>query len=157
MRVSCSDVLPLVHDTLQQGGRARLTVSGASMRPFIHSGSVVELATVMPGSLTPGMVVLVEKADGRHVLHRVIRVTPRGVFTRGDANFHEEGPFAFNQILAMVTGIVRGNHVRHLDVGIYGALPRLWYATPIGLSLLTVHDFSRMLARRVLRRLGFRS
>ncbi len=149
--------MPLVHETLQQGGRARMTVSGSSMRPFIRSGETVELASVTPGSLVPGMVVLVETTEGRHVLHRVIRVTPQGVFTRGDANFHEEGPFAFDRILAMVTGIVRGDHVRHFDTGIYAVIPRLWHATGVGLWLMAVHDSSRRFAGRVLRRLGLRS
>lgn len=157
MRAPCADVVPLVRDALQQGGRARLTVTGMSMRPFIRSGDVVELASVTASALTLGMVVLVETPEGQYLLHRVTRKTADGLFTRGDANVHEEGPFNPNSIVARVTGVVRGDCVVPLDTGTSGLLARVWNASRAGLWLIGAYDCSRRAAGRVLRRLGLRS
>jgi|WetSurSiteA1Bulk_404760.scaffolds.fasta_scaffold52201_1 signal peptidase I len=157
MRAPCTDIVPLVRDALQQGGRARLTVTGVSMRPFIRSGDVVELASVTAPTLTLGVVVLVETPEGQYLLHRVTRKTADGLFTRGDANVHEEGPFNPNSIVARVTGVVRGDCVVPLDTGTSGLLARVWNASRACLWLMGAYDCSHRAAGRVLRRLGLRS
>ena len=156
MRASCANIIPLVRDALEQGGRARLTVTGMSMRPFIRSGDVVELAVVTTDALTLGMVLLVETTEGRYLLHRVTRKTADGVFTRGDANAHEDGPFNPNSIVARVTGVVRDDCVVPLDTGTSGLLARMWNTSRAGLWLIEAYDRSRRAAGRVLRRLGLR-
>lgn len=157
MRASGVDIIPLVRVALEQGGQARLTVTGMSMRPFIRSGDIVELAAVTIDTLIPRTIVLVKAAEGRYLLHRVTRIAPDAVFTRGDANFHEEGPFTSDCLLARVTGVVRGDCVKPLDTGFRSVLTRLWQATPAGLWLIEAYDFSRRAAGHVLRRLGLRS
>jgi hypothetical protein len=127
---------PLVRELVAGGGRVRLKVTGASMRPFIRSGAVVELAAIPAGGCAPGTVVLVELAGGRHVLHRVTRRVAGGVLTRGDANLDGEGPHPAERLVARVVGLVRGGRVVPLDAGALFRLGRLWGATRAGAWLL---------------------
>lgn len=154
MKVTSVDIVPLVREALQRGGRVRLTATGMSMRPFIRSGDVVELAAVTDDMLTPGTVALVETAEGQYVLHRITRRTADGVFTRGDANFHEEGPFSPAAVVARATGVLRGERVKPLDTGVRMLLARVWHATRAGVWLIEIYDRTRRAAGFVLRRFG---
>jgi signal peptidase I len=148
------EVVPVVREAIERGDLVRLTVTGGSMRPFIPSGAVVELTAAPPGGCAPGQVVLVEESPGRHLLHRVRRRSAGGVWTRGDANADDEGPFPDARVVARVAGIVRDGRVVPLDAGMRGLLARLWNATPAGPLALLGWDRARRGAGRALRRAG---
>ena len=156
MKVTCVEVVPLVREAFQQGRRVHLTAMGVSMRPFIRSGDVVELAAMGARTLTPGTVVLTETTEGKYLLHRLTRRTADGVFTRGDANFHEEGPFSPACVVARATGVVRGERVAPLDTGMRRIMAYAWHATRAGVCVIEVYDRARRAAGCVLRRFGLR-
>jgi len=134
----------------------RVAVTGASMRPFIRSGDVVELSAADGALPRPGAVVLVEAAGGRLLLHRVTASARPGVRTRGDANREGEGPFPPERVVARVTGVVDGGRVRPLDRGLYGALARTWAASGAGHVVLRLGGAAARAGRRLLRPGGAR-
>lgn len=46
MLATARELMPIVRAALERGQQVRLTVTGGSMRPFMHRGAVVELEPV---------------------------------------------------------------------------------------------------------------
>ncbi len=88
-----------------QGGSFTLNVTGGSMVPaLLHEKSQVEL--VEAGSIAPGQIVLVRRADGSLVLHRVIRREGDTLTLNGDSQSWTERA-QISQVLAKVRRICR--------------------------------------------------
>lgn len=87
------------------GGSFTLNVTGGSMVPaLLHEKSQVEL--VEAGEIAPGQIVLVRRADGSLVLHRVIRREGDTLTLNGDSQSWTEQVSAC-QVLAKVRRICR--------------------------------------------------
>jgi len=81
--------LTLAFVTMRASGLATYVVTGGSMEPQIHKGSLILVEPVSPGTVRVGDVITFQKYD-QTTSHRVVSVaqTPAGrVFTtKGDAN-----------------------------------------------------------------------
>jgi GNAT superfamily N-acetyltransferase len=129
-----------------------MTVRGASMRPFIRGDDVVELAPI--ATLRRGDVVLAQTDPARHVVHRIVHLRGDGVWLRGDAHTHGEGPIACDRILGVVTHRQRGDRVRTLNRGAGRLAGLMWlWCAPLGVWLLELNGFARRTTLRLLRRL----
>ena len=109
---------------LENGGRARLTVTGRSMLPLLRAHrDAVELILVS-GQQKKGKIILYRRESGQFVLHRIVGLTKDGYICCGDNEAARE-PVAHRQLLAVVDGLVRkGKHVSmgHLSYRVYTAL-----------------------------------
>ena len=94
--------------SIEERGFVVLHPKGRSMRPFIKENDtvVVKRCEKIPST---GDCVVFERADGRIVLHRVVKVSDRGVLTRGDFERFYDAPILFSQILGVVTEIRSNN------------------------------------------------
>ncbi len=83
-------LLHIVRETVARGEEVWVAVTGDSMAPTFHGGDRILLG---PSGARPVLtsVVLFEHG-GRPILHRVVRVNPASVVTRGDA-CHLEDPW----------------------------------------------------------------
>jgi len=127
--------MPLLRDALDRGQRVRLAATGASMRPFIRHGDVVELEPCASPRL--GDVVLAESAPGSYVLHRVVRRKSGQLFLGGDALTSVEGPLVDGKVLARVTTVRHARRRWRADRGVWRIAGILWLATrPVGPKLL---------------------
>lgn len=109
MKVPVHSLIPLILDTaLARGARARLTVTGSSMQPFLREGDVVELHAPDAKRVHPGDLVLIQRSDTTYVLHRVARVVGDAFWLLGDAQTDCEGPFHHGQIVAVIVAAWRG-------------------------------------------------
>ena len=91
---------------LENGGRAKLTVTGYSMRPMLHEKrDSVTLIPVREQQL-PGYVILYLRENGQYVLHRIISVNAQGYICSGDNQAMRE-PVAHSQLLAVMDGFTR--------------------------------------------------
>lgn len=91
---------------LENGGKARLTVTGCSMQPMLyHRRDAVELKPV-ESRQRPGDVILYRRENGQFVLHRIIGETPEGYICCGDNQYMRE-QVAHTQLLAVVEGFTR--------------------------------------------------
>lgn len=91
---------------LENGGRARLTVTGSSMLPMLRSRrDSVEL--VPPSSLQEkGDIILYRRKNGQYVLHRIIALADQGYICCGDNQASRE-LVEKTQLIAAVDGFVR--------------------------------------------------
>jgi signal peptidase len=132
------EVMPVVRAALERGRRVRLTVNGSSMLPFIRDGDTVELEPLHSAPQL-GDVVLAERTDGRHVVHRVVRVRGDTFFLRGDAQLFREGPFASSAALSRVPAAWHNGRARDLERGLWRLAGLAWVRTsPLAVFLLHV-------------------
>lgn len=113
---------------LENGGRARLTVTGDSMLPMLrHRRDAVELIPVSDRQ-RKGDIVLYRRADGQYVLHRIIALEGEGYICCGDNQVMRE-PVSHAQLIAAVDGFIRNG--KHYSIHWTGY--RLYTALWVGL------------------------
>lgn len=99
----------LVRQQLSDKGQAYIRVTGNSMTPLLRhlrDGVIIE----PPGKPHAGDIVLFDRKNGRYALHRVIRAKKNGFTMAGDHQWHIENNLPYDQIVGVVTAIVRGGH-----------------------------------------------
>ncbi len=99
------ELAQLVTQSVREGGKFILTVTGSSMAPtLLHGRSQVEL--VAPGKVKPGQILLARRGNGALVLHRLIRREGEKLILNGDAQAWTER-VAADRVLAKVSRICR--------------------------------------------------
>ncbi len=146
------DLFPLVQELLESGRQARITVTGGSMWPLIRSrrdSVLLEKPRVPPRA---GDVVLtLQAAPGRYLLHRVVRVREGQCVTMGDSAVWQDAPVPLASVVARAVTLYRGRRAIRLD-----GLPARAYAlawrilTPLRAPLLRL--LRRMARRRARKR-----
>ena len=131
----------------------RIPLEGDSMRPLIRRGR--DSVTIVPLSraLKRGDVVLFEYPAGRYVVHRIYRMRDDSVQTLGDHCWNPDPWMPQSCVLGLVTQFERDGKNIRLDNRLARCMGRIWTA---GLPLRRCWWKSRALARRVLRKLGWR-
>ena len=118
----------LIQLQLDNGGRAKLTVTGCSMLPMLRNRlDVVELIPVS-GKQKKGDVILYHRDNGQYVLHRIIAVDEQGYICCGDNQFMRE-PIKQDQLIAVVDSFTRKG--RYYSVSAFGY--RIYTAVWVGL------------------------
>lgn len=98
--------IPILKETVKNGGNVRLRVTGGSMRPFLNSeGDCVILSNA--DNLKRGDIVFFVRQNGQCILHRIIKIKGESFFLTGDAQTYKEGPISREHILAKAVGAVR--------------------------------------------------
>lgn len=115
--VSTRHLAPLLEEALHAGRTVRMTVTGGSMVPFIGHGETVELIPAAAHRLSAGDVVLARMPASDLVLHRVARIAGHSLFLQGDAQSVAVGPISRDAVLAVASGVFRGNRRVALDAG----------------------------------------
>lgn len=110
---------------LENGGRARLTVTGRSMLPLLRAyRDAVELVPVS-GRLKNGRIILYRRENGQFVLHRIVRQRENGYICCGDNEAARE-PVSDTQLLAVVEALVRKGKRITMDAWGYRLYTALW-------------------------------
>jgi hypothetical protein len=97
----------LVRDLVRKTGRARVRATGTSMVPSIWPGDELLIQNTS-APLIPGQVVAWQ-ANQRIFIHRVIEVNRNTVLTRGDRHHIPDPPFSPDQLLGVVTHVIRND------------------------------------------------
>jgi len=105
-----SDILD---DVLSRGKTARFIATGNSMAPFIRTGEPVDLAPHV-GRPKFGQIVMTRSANGRLLLHRVVRLQDDKVITQGDACSSADFPVPCSAIIGTVVNLPEGGLNLHL-------------------------------------------
>src|SRR5690554_2193261 len=96
----------LMDELLRSGNTVRVAVRGISMFPLLMKGDVVLVKQTAIGHLKKGAVVVFEGRDA-WVAHRLLRVTNKGLLTRGDANRNIDELVPYSHYKGMVVKIGR--------------------------------------------------
>ena len=110
--------LEVITPLLREGYQLKICPKGRSMVPFLAGGRD-EAVLSAPDAGRPfkkNDIVLFRLTNGLHVLHRICRIDGNGIYTLGDGNTAEEGPFKREDILATVDYIIRkGKNIKNDD------------------------------------------
>ena len=97
----------LIRQTLADRGEAFVRVTGVSMLPLLrHLKDGVIIAP--PRGIRPGDIVLFDRRSGRYALHRVIHLRGDRFDMAGDNQWFIERGLPCDQVIGVVTAIVRG-------------------------------------------------
>lgn len=123
---------------LQQRGVLIYTTRGRSMRPFLRSGQDLFRIEARTGARCAKFdAVLYRRDNGQYVLHRIVKVHPDSYTLCGDNTWQLEPGIRDDQILGVLTGVIRNG--RTIDVSHPGhrLRVRLWWAAyPIRAAFL---------------------
>lgn len=99
---------------------------GHSMKGTFQTGDVLILTPVSFQKILVGDIIVFNSsyfASCNEVVHRVVRITSDGLFTRGDSARHEDpSPITNNDLIGKVTKKVCGNHILPVSGGLRGQI-----------------------------------
>lgn len=127
-----------VEQNLRAGQPVISGTRGVSMRPLLKQGYTQVGIIPLDRPLKVGDMPLVKLEAGHFRLHRVVEISERGIFTRGDNTIPLE-KVKPEDILGRVTKIYRGDQVITEDNQKYQRYVRFWlWSTPIRLVLFRI-------------------
>ena len=104
--------IQLAQDTLRQFGFLRMRAMGGSMLPAIAAGDILDFRDCSQQRIEPGQVVLV-RAHGRLVAHRLVAHGERMLTTRGDALAEADPAVPTEALLGVLVRQQRGAQTLH--------------------------------------------
>ena len=123
--IPAKDLMELIRLQLDNGGYARLPVTGYSMRPMLrHRKDAVYLRPADPRQ-KKGDLILYQRENGSFVLHRIVKLHPEGYICSGDNQWKQEF-VAHSQLLAVENGFERRGKPYAHDHPIYALYRFLW-------------------------------
>lgn len=121
------DLIDLVRGVVHEGGSLWVQVTGISMNPVVREGDSVLLAA-MARPPRRGDVLFLD-ARGRPLLHRVVRVSPNEIVTRGDSARTDDAPVSPASCVAHALAARRGSVTVALTPTLrFGVKALLWFA-----------------------------
>jgi len=141
-----------IEPLLREGYRFKICPVGKSMVPFLCGGRD-EAVLSIPDSeykYKRNDIVLYKIENGIFVLHRICRISKKGIFTLGDGNTGVEGPLKREEILALVDYIIRkGKTIRKND-RMYILLVNIWrFIRPFRPAVIKMYSAVRRLEKRL--------
>ena len=136
---------------LEKNGYLVYTVVGMSMEPLLKQRRDIVDIRAKGAERFHKYDVVLYVSGGRYVLHRILKVRPDDYVIAGDHNTFLEYGITDDQILGVMTRIIRDGKERSLTSWKYKAYVHLWCDFyPVRMAILRVKGA----ARRVKRRLG---
>lgn len=106
--VSVDDVIELMIEKLNAGGRVTFTPKGTSMLPMLRDGQDIVILEKPKGRLHLFDVAFYRRDNGQYVLHRVYKFEKNGDYVMcGDNQFALEHSVRDDQIVAVMTAFIR--------------------------------------------------
>ena len=117
----------VTEEVLRRGDNVRLTVTGNSMYPLLHSRR--DTVTLSPATTVKKYDITFHKRDdGRYILHRVLKVQKDGTYLiAGDNELKTEPPVRRDQIFGVVTEYTRWGKVKKPKGIRYWCYVRIWH------------------------------
>ncbi len=144
--VSASDLFPLIREVIQHGHKARFTISGNSMCPWIKDQRD-QVLLAGKADLKVGDIILYQNRQGSYILHRIMKMEAAGFRTMGDSCVTaDEGLIAPSDVIGVVQKIYRNGKVINCDSLQWALVFLLWrILLPVRKELLrTYHMLVKM-------------
>ncbi len=123
--VSFSSSAPLIREMLKEDS-VTFVPHGRSMLPLFRDGKDKVTLTAPKGRLKKYDIPLYQRADGKCVLHRVIKVLPDGYAMCGDNGVGLEYGISDKNIIGVVTSFERGGKKYTVSNFAYKLYSRFW-------------------------------
>ena len=136
-------LMPIVLESINSGGSARIKISGFSMYPLVTNwrDSVVLTKT---DKIKKGDVPLICRPDGSYVLHRVVKIKEGKLGLRGDYEQKIEYPVSAEGVVAVASGFYRNEKLISCNSFGYKVYKAFWMNTvwlrPLMLKILAIRS-----------------
>ena len=124
-RIPMAELTELLLLQMENGGKARLTVTGGSMLPMLRPHRDAVELIIPQSNPEKGDIILYRRENGVYVLHRIIATDDEGYICSGDNQVMRE-PVKPEQVLALVVGYIRKGKYRSTDAFGYRLYNGLW-------------------------------
>ena len=139
-------------EIIEKEGYLVYTCKGYSMMPLLRQHRDLVIISKIEKPLKKNDVVLF-KRNGKYILHRIIKVKKDGYDTAGDHNWWFEKDVKRNEIIGILTSIVRDGKEIKEDDPKYKTYVRLWCgAWPLRMGILHANAAVRRAAHKLIRR-----
>lgn len=106
--VKSKNLFPLINEIINHEGKAKITVTGMSMYPFLRENiDSVELEQASFSNIKTGDIVLILRNNGQYIMHRIVKKESSCFYIVGDAQQSVEGPLDTNQLVAIIVAVWR--------------------------------------------------
>ena len=143
-------------ELLAQNGYIVYTNVGRSMMPLLwQRRDIIEIHKKGPERCKKYDVVLYKRGE-RYILHRILEVLPNGKYIiAGDNNAFLEKDITDEQILVVLTRVIKDGKSIHMDDPAYMAYVHLWCdAYPARMGILKAGRGAKALIRKAAKLLG---
>lgn len=114
---------------LDRFGQMVYSIRGGSMRPFLYSDwDAVLIRAKGTQRCNKYDAVLYRRDNGQYVLHRIVEVCPDSYVLQGDNCLQREPGIREDQILGVLTGVIRKGITRDVSRPCYRTAVRIWCA-----------------------------
>lgn len=128
--VSVDDVIELMIEKLNAGGKVTFTPKGTSMLPMLRNGQDVVILEKPQGRLHLFDVAFYKRDNGQYVLHRVYGFGSDGSYVMcGDNQFALERGIRNDQIIAVMTAFFRKGKSYTVQSFVYRLYVNFWVYT----------------------------
>lgn len=128
--------------TLQTQGVLFYRIEGVSMQPMLRQKRDAVVIRPTEGRLQKFDVALYCRANGKYVMHRVVRVLPEGYVIRGDNCYFDETDVTDSDVIGVLTAFVRKGREHQASERLYRLYARLWVGLyPVRRFLHTFRGF----------------
>lgn len=147
--IKSDELFPAVTELLENGHSVKLTVTGNSMMPFLREDiDSIELSIIPFSDLHFLQIPLIKRESGQYILHRLIFKRKNSFYIAGDAHMWVEGPVLPSQLVAVVSGIWRGNRFIDPHSFIWYAASLIWWLRlPIRYSIKVPRKLIKLLLK----------
>ena len=116
-------------EELDKKGILVYTNKGNSMYPLIRQGKDVLIIKKVNSRLKKMDVPLYKRKSGQYVLHRIIKVNENDYVIRGDNTYYNETGIRDDQILGVLSGVIREGKEISVNSLSYKIYSYFWYYT----------------------------
>ena len=125
------ELMPLIRERLDAGGKVRFSPMGISMLPMLRQGMDTVTLSPVPKRLKKYDLPLYRRDDGKYILHRIVK-TGECYTCIGDNQFALETGVRQDQIIAVVTSFSRNGKDIPVTALSYQLYCRMWhYSRPV--------------------------
>ncbi len=107
-QVALKELWPIMKEQIEDGKKVRFGPKGTSMMPLIRQGVDTVVLEKAPPKLKKYDLPLYLRENGQFVLHRIVGENKDGYICCGDNQCEREYGIKDSQILALATGIYKG-------------------------------------------------
>ena len=116
-------------EELDKKGILVYTNKGNSMYPLIRQGKDVLIIKKVNSKLKKMDIHLYKRESGQYVLHRIIKVNENDYVIRGDNTYYNETGIRDDQILGVLSGVIREGKEISVNSLSYKIYSYFWYYT----------------------------